>query len=117
MAKIEIVKRAPTIIEKGVDKIFKKIIKGTEGSPFKNVDDLGFMPSYRNPRDLPGTEIKKVKKAGKKISEEFRKKDLAQKQALRTDKAMGGRIMGYKSGGKVCKLAVKGKGRAYGKNS
>ena len=117
MAKIEIVKRAPKIIEKGVDKIFKKIIKGTEGSPFKNVDDLGFMPSYRNPRDLPGTEIKKVKKAGKKISEEFRKKDLAQKQALRTDKAMGGRIMGYKSGGKVCKLAVKGKGRAYGKNS
>ena len=33
------------------------------------------------------------------------------------DKAMGGRIMGYQSGGKVCKLAVKGKGRAYGKNS
>mgnify|MGYP003113826428 FL=1 len=28
-------------------------------------------------------------------------------------KAMGG----YKSGGKVCKLATKGKGRAYGKNS
>jgi len=27
--------------------------------------------------------------------------------------AMGG----YKSGGKVCKLATKGKGRAYGKNS
>ena len=117
MAKIEIVKRAPEIIKKGVDKLLKKTIKGTEGSPFKNVDDLGFMPSYRNPRDLPGTEIKKVKKAGKKISEEFRKKDLAQKQALRTDKAMGGRIMGYQSGGKVCKLAVKGKGRAYGKNS
>tara|TARA_R100000654_G_C2618949_1_gene118069 strand:+ start:184 stop:615 length:432 start_codon:yes stop_codon:yes gene_type:complete len=28
-------------------------------------------------------------------------------------KAMGG----YKSGGRVCKLATKGKGRAYGKNS
>ena len=28
-------------------------------------------------------------------------------------KAMGG----YKNGGKVCKLATKGKGRAYGKNS
>ena len=27
--------------------------------------------------------------------------------------AMGG----YKGGGKVCKLATKGKGRAYGKNS
>ena len=117
MGIITTVKRAPNIIKKGVDKIFKKEIKGAEGSPFKNVDDLGFMPSYRNPRDLPGTEIKKVKKAGEKISKEFRKKDLAQKQALRTDKAMGGRIMGYQSGGKGCKLAVKGKGRAYGKNS
>ena len=31
-------------------------------------------------------------------------------------KAMGGRI-GYKSGMGVCKLAKRGKGRAYGKNS
>jgi hypothetical protein len=31
-------------------------------------------------------------------------------------KAKGGRA-GYKSGMRVCKLAVKGKGRAYGKNS
>ena len=30
--------------------------------------------------------------------------------------AKGGRAM-YKSGGRGCKLAVKGKGRAYGKNS
>ena len=118
MAIIKLIKKPiEEVTKKGLDKIFKKVYSGAEGSPFKNVDDLGFMPSYRNPRDLPGTEIKKVKKAGKKISEEFRKKDLAQKQALRTDKAMGGRIMGYQSGGKVCKLAVKGKGRAYGKNS
>jgi len=34
---------------------------------------------------------------------------------LPVKKAMGGRI-GYKSGSK-CKLATKGKGRAYGKNS
>jgi len=31
-------------------------------------------------------------------------------------KAKGGRV-GYKSGSKGCKLAMKGKGRAYGKNS
>ena len=117
MAIITTVKRAPNIIKKGVDKIFKREIKGAKGSPFELVDDLGAFPVYRNIKDLPGTEIKKVKKAGKKISEEFRKQDLAQKQALRKDKAMGGRIMGYQSGGKVCKLAVKGKGRAYGKNS
>ena len=30
--------------------------------------------------------------------------------------AKGGRAM-YKSGGRGCKLAMKGKGRAYGKNS
>jgi hypothetical protein len=117
MAIINIVKRAPKIIKKGVDKIFKREIKGAEGSPFKNVDDLGFFPVARDVKDLPGTEIKKVKAAGEKISKEFKKKDLAQKRELRTDKAMGGRIMGYQSGGKVCKLAVKGKGRAYGKNS
>ena len=107
-----IITKSPKISEK-----IMKIIKGQKGSPFKNVDDLGFFPNYRNPKDLPGTELKKLKEAGKKISKEFRKQDLAQKQALRTDKAMGGRIMGYQSGGKVCKLAVKGKGRAYGKNS
>ena len=32
------------------------------------------------------------------------------------NKAKGGRA-GYKSGGRGCKLAMKGKGRAYGKNS
>ena len=35
-------------------------------------------------------------------------------------KAMGGGMMNrpmYGSGGKACKLAMKGKGRAYGKNS
>ena len=35
-------------------------------------------------------------------------------------KAMGGGMMDrpmYGSGGKACKLAMKGKGRAYGKNS
>ena len=37
-------------------------------------------------------------------------------------KAMGGGMMAmpremYKSGGAACKLAMKGKGRAYGKNS
>ena len=34
----------------------------------------------------------------------------------RMDRASGGRI-GLKAGSKGCKLATKGKGRAYGKNS
>jgi len=123
MAKVELIKR----VGSKADKLFKRIIKGEEGSPFKNVDDLGSFPSYRNIKDLPGTERKKLKELGEKISKEFRKKDLEQKRELRNkaskemfksaeNKAMGGRV-GYKSGMGVCKLAKRGKGRAYGKNS
>ena len=45
----------------------------------------------------------------KKSREEIREREMVKKAA-------GGRIM-YKSGMRVCKLAKKGKGRAYGKNS
>ena len=49
----------------------------------------------------------------KKLRDQLSKKDKDKAaQGLR----MGGRA-GYKSGSKVCKLAMKGKGRAYGKNS
>jgi len=49
----------------------------------------------------------------KKLRDQLSKKDkLKASQGLR----MGGRA-GYKSGSKGCKLAMKGKGRAYGKNS
>ena len=49
----------------------------------------------------------------KQFGDKLRKKDkLKAAQGLR----MGGRA-GYKSGSKGCKLAMKGKGRAYGKNS
>jgi len=48
-----------------------------------------------------------------KLKDQMNKKDkLKAAQGLR----MGGRA-GYKSGSKGCKLAMKGKGRAYGKNS
>ena len=81
------------------EKIMKKI-KGEKGSPFKSVDDLGKMPDYRNPKDLPGTEKKKLKEVGKKLEEFFKKNPIEKR-----------------SGGRVCKLAKRGKGRAYGKNS
>ena len=49
----------------------------------------------------------------KKLRDQLSKKDKDKAaQGLR----MGGRA-GYKSGSKGCKLAMKGKGRAYGKNS
>ena len=38
-------------------------------------------------------------------------------QKISRDVLKGGGRAGYKSGSKGCKLAMKGKGRAYGKNS
>ena len=101
MAKLTI---APKITEK-----IMKVIKGAEGSPFKSVDDLGKMPDYRNPTDSPGTEKKKLKQAGEKISKFFKKMKKKEKDFPE--------IKDFKSGGRVCKLAKRGKGKAYGKNS
>ena len=115
MAIIKLIKQpAKEIIEKGLDKIFKRVISGAKDSPYKNVDDTGTFPLFRNPDDLPGTEKKKLKEAGEKIAKEFRKQDKAEKiKKLQ----MGGTKMGYKSGGAVCKIAKRGFGSAYGKNS
>ena len=41
---------------------------------------------------------------------------IAKARAMRGNNMSGGRV-GLKSGSKGCKLAMKGKGRAYGKNS
>tara|TARA_R100001163_G_scaffold7227_2_gene7666 strand:+ start:302 stop:580 length:279 start_codon:yes stop_codon:yes gene_type:complete len=90
-----IITKSPKITEK-----LMKMIRGEKGSPFKSVDDLGKMPDYRNPKDSIGTEKKKLKEAGKKLEEFFKKNPIEKR-----------------SGGRVCKLAKRGKGRAYGKNS
>ena len=99
-----IISKSPKITEK-----IMKVIKGAKGSPFKNVDDLGFMPNYRNPKDLPGTEKKKLKMIGEKL----RKNKKDSKVLDQSNKVRGG----LKFGGSPCKLAIKGKGKAYGKNS
>ena len=82
----------------------KFLYKGKEGSPFKLLDDLGKKPDYRNPKDEPGTEKKKLQIAGDKLKEFFKKNPITKRAKKR-------------SGGKVCKLAKRGVGRAYGKNS
>jgi len=113
MAILKLIKKpAEEVIKKGLDKIFKRKIEGAKGSPFKNVDDLGNFPSFRNPKDLPGSELKKLKMIGEKIRKGKKLKRLKDDVEMN----MGGRVM-YKSGMRVCKLAKKGKGRAYGKNS
>ena len=56
------------------------------------------------------------KKPTKKLNKKFfNKKDSSSPEKIQP-LAKGGRA-GYKSGSKGCKLAMKGKGRAYGKNS
>ena len=97
------------------DKLFKRVLKGEEGSPYKNVDDLGTFPVARGVNEPSGVEKKKLKAIGKKIEKELRKQD---KEKPLRDLMMGGTKYGsFKSGGAVCKLAKRGKGRAYGKNS
>ena len=61
MAVITKIKRSKEAIEKGVDKIFKNKYKGAKGSPFELVDDLGSPPLFRNVKDAPGTEKKRLK--------------------------------------------------------
>ena len=46
MAVIQLVKRGAKELAKGADKIFKRTIKGAEGSPYKNVDDLSDKLNY-----------------------------------------------------------------------
>ena len=52
-----------------------------------------------------------------KAFKKYREKTATTRDEAKTKKmAKGGRV-GLKSGSKVCKLAKRGKGRAYGKNS
>ena len=89
------------IITKGPQKGYRVPLEGkgfTERRPWSADPDYKPAPGERVPTPQYGSSVEKQMKKFE-------------------NKAMGGRIMGYQSGGKVCKLAVKGKGRAYGKNS
>ncbi len=59
-----------------------------------------------------GEVLGKMIRTTKQFGDKIQKKD----PVKRTFNSTGGRV-GLKSGSKVCKLAMKGKGRAYGKNS
>ena len=87
------------------DKIFKNIYKGEKGSPFKNVDDLGSPPYFRQKNIKPGSEIKKNKEIGEKLKKEFKKQD---KEKPLRDKQMGGSK--YLRGGGI---SQRGLGRAF----
>jgi hypothetical protein len=112
MGIITTIKKSKVILDKlkkagkEPDKVTKKVYSGEKGSPFKNVDDLGNPPSFRNIKEKPGTEIKKLKEIGPKISKEFKKQD---KQKPLRDLQMGGSKYGFRGGG----IAQRGFGRAF----
>jgi hypothetical protein len=98
------------------DKLLKRILKGDPNSPYKEVDDLGSFPVARGVNEPAGVEKKKLKAIGPKIEKELRKQD---KEKPLKELQKGGTKMGttFRSGGRVCKIAKRGFGRAYGKNS
>jgi hypothetical protein len=66
----------------------------------------------KHKRDFPEM-VENIRDDRKK---DFKKVDPKPQKRGQSKKAMGGRIE-YKAGSTGCKLAMKGKGRAYGKNS
>jgi hypothetical protein len=88
----------------------------------------GLMKKDESKKEIKKTEIeKRIKKhkEDKKDALEKMKKELGLKVGGRVMRAGGGlmeatqrlRRQGLKAGGRGCKLAMKGRGRAYGKNS
>ena len=97
------------------DKLLKRVLKGDPNSPYKEVDDLGSFPVARGVNEPSGVEKKKLKAIGPKIEKELRKQD--KEKPLKELQKGGTKYGSFKYGGAVCKLAKRGKGRAYGKNS
>jgi len=81
--------------------------------------DTQFDKAKRLSKMYEGASPKIKSDLKKRFEGVFDPKDMiasARRDATKTFMAKGGRA-GYKSGSKGCKLAMKGKGRAYGKNS
>tara|TARA_R100001129_G_C5090028_1_gene181014 strand:- start:45 stop:356 length:312 start_codon:yes stop_codon:yes gene_type:complete len=74
-------------------------------------------PDPKKPKTVELDEDKKIKKTTKSLQElEPAKPGIDKPTGKIQSFAKGGRAM-YGSGSKVCKLAKRGKGKAYGKNS
>ena len=106
-------------------KFMKAKVSGLEESAKKGgmQADRAFA-NFRRPEDakkaaLRGDFSKNIKDADyyKSIGLTGERGDKAVKDFFKPQKLAKGGRAGYKSGSKGCKLAMKGKGRAYGKNS
>ena len=95
-----------------------KIVKGKKITKKDQGDILGerFDKKFIKFADSKETQLhSKDAESGFDRAEARAAKEVAQEAGIPM-MARGGRVM-YKSGSKGCKLAMKGKGRAYGKNS
>ena len=103
-----------------VGDIFRKKIKETEpgkrsSKPKKQIDYEKSLENLQKDFRFPGKKKRTPDRTKiQKESPEPKRKPGEQKEMIPL--AKGGRAM-YKSGTRGCKLAMKGKGRAYGKNS
>ena len=94
----------------------KRFIKGTKKGQYGSTNFIRVTTDQTNlkeavekaKKDNPGFRVSILKPEDMRLPRSKREK--------RSQKSKGGRV-GLKSGSKGCKLAMKGKGRAYGKNS
>ena len=91
----------------------KRFIKGTKKGQYGSTNFIRVTTDQTNLKEA----VKKAEEdnPGFRVSV-LKPEDMRLPRSKRLQKLKGGRAM-YKSGMRVCKLAMKGKGRAYGKNS
>jgi flagellar biosynthesis/type III secretory pathway protein FliH len=95
----------------------------TESKEFKKAkaDNLStYEKAKEHPVERKDAGYKFLMDAGPKevkAFKEYRKRTAKTRDEAKTQKMAKGGRAGFKSGSKGCKLAMKGKGRAYGKNS
>ena len=95
-------------------------LKETKGEKFrkdlnKAIEELNLREKKDKPRKLKRPDVSGPQMMKDNMMD-FRKSLENLEKDPRSKLAKGGRAM-YKSGMRVCKLAKRGKGRAYGKNS
>jgi hypothetical protein len=105
-------------LEKKLEKIMAPMgkKKGMKG----DLSQIQFEDAVRGKEDILIKKVKEGKDSLKKIVDaatDDNQLGSSERKIMRDVYLKGGGRAGYKSGSKGCKLAMKGKGRAYGKNS
>ena len=112
--------RKPTMAQQARRKKKEKTLGQKQFETYMAEKDTGFKKAQRIQKTYEGASPKIKADLEKRFKNVFDPKEMVVSSRRDTAKvqnmAKGGRA-GYKSGMKVCKLAKRGKGKAYGKNS